>query len=145
MSATDDGGGGSGQSTAKSSPSKAGWVNFDEDATDGGSGGGSHAENGETSPAAASAAAAKPSSPSTAASSSGVSSARGSVNSIAASRSNYNQSSPGSLQVSEIQVKKMYTNGRQLAGVPEIGRVARKNPASYLMLSNKLTSIICIA
>ena len=80
------------------SPAKSGWVNFDEDAADGGAGGGR--VNGET---PATAKGSSPSSPSTGpTSSSGVSSARGSVNSI--SRSNYDQSSPGALQVSEIQV-----------------------------------------
>ena len=78
------------------SPAKSGWVNFDEDAADGGGGG---RVNGET---LATAKGSSPSSPSTGPTSSGVSSARGSVNSI--SRSNYDQSSPGALQVSEIQV-----------------------------------------
>ena len=80
-----------------SSPAKSGWVSFDEDATDGG---GSGRVNGETSSTTAKGS--SPSSPSTGPTSSGVSSARGSVNSI--SRSNYDPSSPGALQVSEIQV-----------------------------------------
>ena len=84
-----------------SSPAKSGWVSFDEDATDGGGGGGGGGRvNGETSSTTAKGS--SPSSPSTGPTSSGVSSARGSVNSI--SRSNYDPSSPGALQVSEIQV-----------------------------------------
>lgn len=76
------------------SPAKSGWVSFDEDAADGGG-----RVNGD---ASATAKGSSPSSPSTGPTSSGVSSARGSVNSI--SRSNYDPSSPGALQVSEIQV-----------------------------------------
>jgi hypothetical protein len=92
-----------GNKSSTTSPAKSGWVSFDD--TDGG-------DKTEGSASAVAAAAnrsvgekASPSSPSTgASSSSGVSSARGSVNSIGAARNGYDQSSPGALQVSEIQV-----------------------------------------
>lgn len=111
------------------SPAKSGWVSFDEDAADGGGGGGR--VNGETSGTAKGS---SPSSPSTGpTSSSGVSSARGSVNSISRSNYDHDQSSPGALQVSEIQVVDEQSLRRKASTTAAAGMTSSRVSASDSM------------
>ena len=81
--------------SAKSSPSKGSWVQFDEDGQGEGNSKGSPSKKAASSPAS---------------SSSGVSSARGSVNSIK-QQEQQQQHSGASLDVSEIQVRNKMESG----------------------------------